>query len=164
MVCFLVAFRISLLLGSRRSHMLSPVVYMYTKILLIHACMVVVGINRTQYHLKKAKEERVVEGLTYEASESISFFLLITPRIHSLKSRMFFGTSVDLDCVSPSSRVPCNLVEYSPSCRRNPTLGQMIGRLSRTKSTAAAAVKPCSAMRYAQTIVALRLMPMTQCT
>ena len=42
--------------------MVSSFEYMYIKILLIHECIVVVGINITRYDLKKAKEERMAGG------------------------------------------------------------------------------------------------------
>jgi len=64
------------------------------------------------------------------------------------------------DLASP----PCNRIEYSSSWRKNPIFGLTIPRFSLTAASASSAVIPIVAMRYAHTMVALRLMPIKQWT
>lgn len=64
------------------------------------------------------------------------------------------------DLVSP----PCNRMAYSSSWRKNPILGLTIPRFSLTAASASSGDILIVAMRYAHTIVALRLMPIKQWT
>lgn len=64
------------------------------------------------------------------------------------------------DLASP----PCNRIEYSSNWPKNPRFGLTIPRFSLTAVSASSTVIPIVAMRYAHTMVALRLMPIKQWT
>jgi hypothetical protein len=59
---------------------------------------------------------------------------------------------------------PCNRIEYSSSWRKNPIFGLTIPRFCLTAASASSGVILIVAMRYAHTMVALRLIPIKQWT
>ena len=63
-----------------------------------------------------------------------------------------------------SFRLPRKRAAYICSWRWKPGLGQTISRFDMTKSRASCGGMACAAMRYAQTTVAEREMPIAQCT
>ena len=60
--------------------------------------------------------------------------------------------------------LPRKRAAYICSWRWKPGLGQTISRFDMTKSRASCGGMACAAMRYAQTTVAEREMPIAQCT
>ena len=84
--------------------------------------------------------------------------------VASLVSRRMVSATFSPTLVGGLLLPPCNRIEYSSSWRKNPIFGLTNPRFCLTAASASSGVILIVAMRYAHTIVALRLMPIKQWT
>lgn len=96
------------------------------------------------------------ETLVVEAGRGLGSFGVVSP------ANVLCNVLPDLSLVLASP--PCNRTAYSSSWHKNPIFGLTIPRFSLTAASASSGVILIVAMRYAHTIVALRLMPIKQWT